>query len=257
MLKFILNFLLVATTSVQATLQQSPFLNNGTTASPGQFPFLAHISFFNETSGSTRVDSAILISDRHLLAKAEFLKNWGNVTALLGAHQPYVPESSQQSFFVNHAGIIFPDPIVAGFDLAIIPLPEKVQFSDRVQPILLPQWSEKGSNYAGVDARIIAWMDPSPLTVVAYNDVEIRPHSDCGTLRQPEEMCVAEDLMSAGDNGAPLVVYTDNGPVAVGIFSYYVIFRNSEAEWVRTNIFIRLNEHLDFIAEHTGVSIRP
>lgn len=255
-IKFITTVSLIYFSVVSAEYSASSFLINGKTAIPGTFPFLAHISTTNEITGRTRVDSAVLISDRHLLAKSEFLQGWGDVTVLLGAFYPYIPDGQTQSFFVLHEDIIFKEPIQAGFDIAIIPLPRRAIFTDRIQPILLPRWSDKGKTYEGIEGTVSGWLHAGGLTFAGYDEVEIRPHNECGTLRQPEELCIAREVVSAGDNGVPLVVEGDDGREVVGIFSYYAIFK-PEAEWVKTNVFIKLNEHLDFIAENTGVAIRP
>lgn len=241
------------------TLSQgsSTFLINGQKALPFEYPFVAHISYFNETSGNTRVDTAVLISDRHLLAKSEFLSKWGEkVDAVLGAQYPLIEEATQQRFVVLQRDIIYRKPIVTGFDIAILPLPKRAIFNAAVQPILLPRLSDKGEEYVGQQGIVAAWTGEIPERVLAFAEVEISRYSDCGTLREPETLCVAREVMSAGDNGAPIVLDTEQGRVAVAIFSYYAIFKK-ENEWIRTNVFIKLNEHLDFIAENTGISIRP
>lgn len=62
-------FLTVCALSPVAGYNTTPYLLNGTVASPGMFPFFAHIR-----SGG-RIESAFLISDQHVLAKAEIIKN--------------------------------------------------------------------------------------------------------------------------------------------------------------------------------------
>lgn len=127
-----------------------PFLIKGTRAAPGQFPFIAFIC-----SPGFQYGAGVLISTRHLLAKADLLVNWDNVTVILGAHQLNLEESSQQKFFVDHEHIIFPEEIVSGFDLAIIPLPNAVELNERVQPVLLPRRSDKGVNYIGTNGLVV------------------------------------------------------------------------------------------------------
>lgn len=172
----IISFLLLLSTALGNPVTKAsrvPVLINGTEAKPGQFPYLAHISYFNSTAQSTYVDSAVLISERHLLAKAEFLVNWSDVTVVLGALFPRQNEPEQQKFVVKFGDIIFQDEIRRGTDLAIIPLPTSIVVNDRVKPVLLPRLSDKGLSYLGWDATVSAWINGPQIPRAAVRDVKI------------------------------------------------------------------------------------
>lgn len=62
--------------------------------------------------------------------------------------------------------------------------------------------------------------------------------------------------MSGGDNGAPMVTNSPVGEVLIGVFSYYSYLKEGSV-WIEVNGFIRINEQLDFIANNTGIVIRP
>lgn len=73
------SFKLEAASIGDSSLETSPFLHGGIKAEPGQFPYLAFISSIDRISGIRYVDSATLVSDRHLLAKADYLRGWMDV----------------------------------------------------------------------------------------------------------------------------------------------------------------------------------
>lgn len=225
-------------------------LITGQPATPGQFPFLAYISW------RTLRDTAVLISERHLLTKARNFENWDTIEVLLGAQYVHRIESHQQESFVFQRGIIYKEPIRVGFDLAILIMAEPIVFTDYVRPALLPRWSDQGRDYAGQQSRVVAWYHGVNGTSAGFQDVEIKSPDGCGLPRIAQELCVGESVTNSGDNGAPLVVETDDGYEVVGVFSYSSNF-SPEGETIRTNVFIKLSEQLEFIAEITNVTIRP
>lgn len=231
----------------------SPFLINGKEAAPGQFPYLAHITFWFIVPLNRHTDSATLISDRHLLAKAGYLISGGDIDVVLGAHQPLNVEPDQQRFTAKYDDLIFPPEIISGFDLAIIKLPQRARFTDFVQPVLLPRWSDRGRNYVGTRGIVIGWTkDPA----AAYAEVEISQYYECGSLELPGTMCVQKEVLTNGDRGAPLVGQTVDGPVVLGIYSHASLVLK-EGKLLDTNVFIQLNEHLEFIANNIEIYIRP
>lgn len=153
--------------------------------------------------------------------------------------------------------IIFQEPIAIGIrDLAIIPLPRQAILNDRVQPVLIPRWSDAGKNYHSISGTVVGWTYPEGRATVGYDEVEIRPRDECQLYNLSKDLCVDRHVMGSGDNGAPLIVETDVGWEAVGLFSYYSVFQRG-SEWVTTDVFTKLNEHLGFISENTGILIRP
>lgn len=256
MFKFIIlcSFLAAASASVS-----TPYLVNATETLGGQYNFIAQITIIKNT-GAKFIDTAVLINNRHLLTKASSLVDAASVTVVLGALFPDQPEIGQQKFTVPASGIIFPEKTTWDYP-AIIVLPKPARITKRVQPVLLPRWRDIGKNYDGSTGTVVAWKTiEGRRRRAAYRNVVIQENRQCNVQTTKEYLCVADSVADGGDIGAPIVMRTKNGigsPLTVvGLFSYVSHFQKDGAT-VQTNVFLKLNEHLKFISEKTGVFIRP
>lgn len=245
---------------VSATIASSPLLSNATETEQGQFPFLAYINIINP-SGPNITATGFLISNHHLLTKAELVKNATSALVKLGSHFPRETEAEQQIITVESNGIILPQSVTLD-DPAILVLSKSARFTQRVQPILLPRWSEMSQNYFGLDGTVVAWTyRGGSRQRAAYKEVEIEKNKECGMFALSAVICVPARIMDVADTGAPLVlkVYYEEFRydwVAIGLWSYISIW-SKEGEFIETDVFIKLNAHLKFISENTGILIRP
>lgn len=224
----------------------------------GQFPFMARISYQNMSANGIRAELGILISNRHVLAKAEFVQHWENVEVALGAVQPFLPKQHHQVFHVYRDAFILPKNITEGYDLAIIPLPQDAKINQYVKPALLPKLSEKGRSYTGEMGTLLAWFQtsvPAKLYLV-FTKVEIESFQRCGYKSDMGTICLTQLTDKSLQNGSPLVMQTSDGPVVIGIFSFVNVLVYQKQE-IHTFIFIKVNNHLDFIAENTNINLRP
>lgn len=241
----------VAASNPQVKVLSTPFLWNGTESEPGEYPYLAHIEY-SRPSGETTPGTGVLISDRYLLARASMLAFWGNITVTLGAFYATREEPEQQKFFVNADDFIYLEDYNIDTDIAIIPLPRPAQLTPRIQPIALPRLSDKGLIYAGWNAIFNGWSYAEDGNLrSSYLSVSIGSTDKCGKFDSDGILCVPQGFVSGVDPGAPLVIQGSEGPVLVGIFSYSTYVGKA------VEIFIRTNEHLEFIANNTNVIIKP
>lgn len=231
------------------------------TTRQGQFPYFAHISSIQLGSYRVYWQSAVLVSDQHLLIKAEFIRNCTTMQVVLGAQYPIFDELGQQHITIRQEHITYPPLMVMPHDLAIITLPSKVILTEVVRPALLPRRSDRGKNYIGQTAILTTWVKVhANIQVGVFAKVKIGHWTRCVLPADSKLLCVPISLQHT-QGGAPLVVKTDEGFEVVGIHTYISTcpgdIEAGDEFWETTDVFVKINEQLDFIAQHTGIEIRP
>lgn len=249
MLKVFTITLVMIISLASASSVPNSVLASGTIAEPGQFPFLAHLWARERWSADFYYFTGALISDRHILTSGKYLNILYSFKGVLGAQYANQSGPEQQSFAFTLDDINFDDSATFGEGLAVITLNEPATFTDRVQPIQLPSSSDKGLNYYGWPATVTAWLGQPISRTPAYYDVIINRNEACSLVIDDKVICINQSLVSTSDTGAPLIVNTLNGPVLIGIYTS----ENEGEQNETTNVFIRVNEHLDYISKVIGL----
>lgn len=272
MCRSILICILLATV---VSASQEQVIINGTTALPGQFPFLVFIENVNTTEQNRQSFSAgVLLSDRYVITSAQAVWPQANGFTLrvrVGAYNwSNDNEPGQLQFWVHDDAIhvhelynVTAGPST-GYNLAILTLPESVRFTERIQPIDLPTWSEANEMYAGLTGLVSGWgfanwseverQPPDP--AVNYAPVKIWNQQDCQG-ESNRNLCTnirARTLYY--EYGSPLVLQFGTTYKLIAIYTYDRIFIGPEGLG-KINIYTRINRELDFIEKHTNVKIKP
>lgn len=247
---------------------------NGTIALPGQFPFLVFLENVNTTQYSGQTYSAgALISDRHILTSAQAV--WPTTTgftllARLGAYNwSNENEPGQVRYWIHDAAIQIHELYNVttgpggGFNLAILTLPEPVRFTERIQAVELPTWSEINEMYAGLTGLVSGWgyanwseverQPPEP--AINYAPVNIWDQKDC-QAEPNQTLCTNIRVRQLYyEYGSPLVLQIGNIYKLIAVYSYDRIFIGPEGIG-KINIYTRTNLELEFIERHTNIKIK-
>ncbi|XP_038212860.1 enteropeptidase-like [Zerene cesonia] len=152
-------------------------------------------------------------------------------------------------------------PYLIRNDIAVIFLPETLQFSDTISPIALPAEDETDEKYAGLSAIATGFgltFDGENVTESqSLNQVRMNIMTNfvCSLaypfLIRDSNICT-NSLGGAstcrGDSGGPLVVDTNNGRVLIGITSFGSAFG---CEFGLPAVFTKVSSFLDFIRVNT------
>lgn len=185
----------------------------------------------------------------------------GPINVILGAEDWLHPETGQIRFpALRRDALIYPQPFDLAVDIALLRLPVQVPFSDRIQPIKLPRWSDVELDYADKYALIAGWgarnIDEEvetlePLLTVSYSEVQIAPKSEC-PIDTDEVMCVTEQLSSIFEHGGPVFTNERSGALQLGVMAS-IGHVNDDGDFY--NVYVRLNRNLQWIADNTNVEI--
>merc|ERR1712088_54732 len=130
----------------------------GSEATPHSYPWMAAL-FVDDTwfCGGT------LISDEWVLTAAHCAKDATEMLVMLGAHN--VREASEEGRLEITTTDFFTHPgwsqISIHNDLALVHLPEPVNFTDIIRPVCLPHHSEAGEAFAHLTAWASGWGKPT------------------------------------------------------------------------------------------------
>lgn len=267
-------FIFVLSATVASATREGRIIN-GTQALPGQFPFLVFLENVNTTEQNRQsYGVGALISDRYVLTSAQAV--WPPTTNFtlkvrLGAYNwSNDNEPGQVSYWVYDSSIIVHEKYNAssgpagGYNLAILTLPESVRFTERIQPIDLPSWSEVESTYEDRTGLISGWgfanwteverQPPDP--AVNYAPVKIWKQQDC----QGEPIQTLRSNIRVRtlyyEYGAPLVLQDGGNYKLIAVYTYDRIFIGPESIG-KINVYTRINRELEFIERHTNIKIKP
>lgn len=235
---------------------------NGTIARPGQWPFLVFLQQEYLTSpGNFEYGVGTLISDQYVLTSfLAFITAQGQITAFLGADNWKVQEEGQLRFDILQGDFIYTEPFDPARDLALIKLPEPVEFSAKIQPIQLPRWSDVDLDYSKKYALVAGWgprssaeEDDEPMSRPSYTEVQVLPKEEC-EIFPDSVICIAQKASSVYEEGSPVFIYNRDG--------YHQIALEAGYGYVTTggkpiDIYIRLNKNLQWIVDNSNVEIQP
>jgi len=235
----------------------------GSEATPHSYPWMAAL-FVDDTwfCGGT------LISDEWVLTAAHCAKDATEMVVMLGAHN--VREASEEGRLELVTRDFFTHPrysqITLHNDLALVHLPEKVEFSNIIRPVCLPGYSEASDPLAHMDAQASGWGKPTDSSqsispVLREVTVDTITNLMCAleypTVVNKNILCISgKDGKSTcnGDSGGPLHLVTDGVFKQVGITS----FGSSMGCEIGFHAgFTRTASFLEWIETNTGLAIDP
>lgn len=257
----LISLLLVGLAAARNTGHRSKRSLDGSRAYPGQFPFFAFLRYEGRVFDDFGTGS--LISPNYVLSSQFGTdRTQTKIEVILGAHNWKIEEPGQVRFNVDVKDVmIFHDgtPSFPG-ELALIPLPEPVEFSDTIQPVLLPSWEDVENLYTHSFAIVGGWSDrefpqgPEPLETVRYTEIQVVDQDDVG-LEHWDHLIVADRRVANWwEVGAPLFVRSSKGIVQIGIYSF---FKSVNGPLDIRDFYQRIahEEYLQWIQDNTDIEI--
>jgi len=235
----------------------------GSEATPHSFPWMAAL-FFDDAwfCGGT------LISDEWILTAAHCTTDGHTVRVMLGAHDVRAASEEGRIELVStslHTHENY-NPIVLHNDLALIKLPQKVEFSDIIKPVCLPSYSEEDERWDHQMAEASGWGKPSDAAdsispTLNHVIVDTITNLICAlqfpTIINHNIICISgKDGKSTcnGDSGGPLHLNQNGVYKQIGITS----FGSSRGCEIGSHAgFTRPTSYLDWIETKTGIMIDP
>lgn len=235
---------------------------NGTFVEPNQLPFLVFLKHVDLTG---RVDFeygvGTLISDQYVLTSyLATVVPKGLITLILGANNWKVNESSQVRFEVPQEDLIYMKPFEPERDLALIKLPTKVNFTEAIQPIQLPRWSDVDLDYANEKALVAGWgprnrseESNEPLDKPNYTEVQVLPKTECEVFPN-DVICITRQMSSIHEEGSPVFTHDHKGFHQIALEAGFGFFTEKGEP---RDVYIRLNKskNLSWIANNSNVKI--
>jgi len=240
----------------------------GEEATPHSFPWMAAL-FVDESwfCGGT------LISDEWVLTAAHCTMDASSMRVMLGAHN--VREANEDGRLEVETTDFFHHPdysqITLHNDLALIHLPQAINFTDNIRPICLPSYSEAGSVWANEDVVASGWGKPtddatSISPVLRWVETNTITNLLCAlefpTVINKNIICISgKDGKSTcnGDSGGPLYLTTRSERYTttykqIGITSFGSSL-GCEIGWHAG--FTRTASFLEWIETNTNLAIDP
>merc|ERR1719348_333261 len=235
----------------------------GEEATPHSYPWMAALFVDGKWfCGGT------LISDEWVLTAAHCAHGAKEMRVMLGAHN--VREASEEGRIELTTTDFFTHPEYNSYnihnDLALVHLPQKVEFGPTIQPVCLPAHSDASESFAKLQAVASGWGKPSDdattiSPVLRAVDVETITNLMCA-LEFPLQVnknviCISGANGKStcnGDSGGPLYLVTDGVHKQIGITSFGSA-SGCEKGWHAA--FTRPTSYLQWIETETGVHIDP
>ncbi|XP_055604203.1 collagenase-like [Uranotaenia lowii] len=235
---------------------------NGIDAEYGRFPYFVML-FAEINSDEAELCGGSLLSEIWVLTAAHCLQNAFTVLIRLGAiySEPENPDGSDDGSLVfNSTDFIIHedyDPDTLQNDIAVVRIPEAVQFSDRIGPVRLPSGQD---SYLGRDAIACGFgyerTNGEPSDRLKYIELNVFDNTACSVVypgsvfrstlcaigRQRKSIC-------QGDSGGPLTL--ENSSILIGVTSFGSRIAGCERGFPQG--FARVTEFTQWILEHTGV----
>ncbi|XP_053674803.1 collagenase-like [Anopheles nili] len=231
---------------------------NGETASLGQFPYQVRLTV-NLANGQRALCGGSLLSDEWVLTAAHCVQKAKSLDVHLGAVD-FDDKTNDgrvvlvsENFFAHEKY----NPLFVVNDVALVKLPEKVQFNDRVKPVALPSGN---SDYTERPVVVSGWGLMKTGGEVAqelqYATLKVITNVECSKTFSPlvvrkSTVCARGDEKQSpcnGDSGGPLVLADEKTLVGVVSFGHAL-----GCERGFPAAFSRVTSYRDWVKKHTGL----
>jgi len=235
----------------------------GTEATPHSYPWMAALFVDDKWfCGGT------LISDEWVVTAAHCAKDASEMVVMLGAHN--VREATEEGrlelttrdFFTHEKY----SQITLHNDIALVHLPEKVNFTNIIRPVCLPKHSESGEAWAHEDCQASGWgkptdsatsISPELREVTVDTITNLMCALEFPTVINKNIVCISGKNGKStcnGDSGGPLHLVRDGVFKQIGITS----FGSSVGCEIGFHAgFTRTASFLEWIETNTGIAIDP
>uniref|UniRef100_A0A182R5K1 Peptidase S1 domain-containing protein n=1 Tax=Anopheles funestus TaxID=62324 RepID=A0A182R5K1_ANOFN len=253
------SIILLLVTSI-AFGQAAPGLRvvNGETAALGQFPYQVRLTL-DVGNGQRAVCGGTLLNEEWVLTASHCVQLAKSVEVHLGAvdFDNQTNDGRQvlvSTEFFKHEKY---NPLFLANDVALVKLPQKVEFSELVQPVQLPTGN---SDYAGDGVVVSGWglMENGGQVAqkLQYATLQVVTNAECQKTFNPlvvrkTTLCARGDEKESpcnGDSGGPLVLSKDK--TLVGVVSFVHV---KGCETGLPAGFARVTAFRDWVKKHTGV----
>ncbi|XP_055625898.1 collagenase-like [Toxorhynchites rutilus septentrionalis] len=259
-LKKLFLFTLISLVSSSTTPKQDETrVVNGKDAKTGQFPYQALV-IVHLANGQSALCGGSLLSSEWILTAGHCVEEAKSFNITLGSIALGSQNEDVGRIVLNSEEFIRHEDYNAGSasnDIAVIKLPEKVTFTDNIQPVKLA--SDKDSfarqkvivsgfgqqKDGGNVAQNLQYAELEVITntqcMLVYGPLAIKSSSICARGPNGESAC-------HGDSGGPLVLEQDKTQVGVVSFGHLVGCEKSIPV-----VYARVTEFREWIKEKTGV----
>ncbi|XP_065169021.1 brachyurin-like [Atheta coriaria] len=232
---------------------------NGEEVEPHSIPWQVGLLIQMKNTEGTAFCGGSIISNQWILTAAHCVETAESIEVVLGAHKIKEEEDTQirvvTTEFLHHEDW---SRFTLTNDIALVKLPEPVEFNDNIQSIGLP--SDIG-NIDDLTVSVTGWgKDSDEATsvseVLRIISVPVMPNDKCNNfyfgIIQDTHMCTDSWAGSigtghstcSGDSGGPLVL---EGTTQVGIVSFGIAFG---CELGYPAAFTRVSSYVDWINAH-------
>uniref|UniRef100_A0A4Y0BD77 Peptidase S1 domain-containing protein n=1 Tax=Anopheles funestus TaxID=62324 RepID=A0A4Y0BD77_ANOFN len=253
------SIILLLVTSI-AFVQASPRLRivNGETAVLGQFPYQVRLTL-DIGNCQRALCGGSLLNEEWVLTAGHCVQMVISVEVHLGAvdFDDQTNDGRQvlvSTEFFQHEKY---NPLLVTNDVALVKLPQKVEFSERVQPVRLPTGN---CDYAGEGVIVSGWglieSGGQVAQKLQYAMLQVITNYECHKTFNPlvvrkTTICARGDANESpcnGDSGGPLVLAKDK--TLVGVVSF---IHEKGCESGLPAAFARVTAFRDWVKKHTGV----
>ncbi|XP_055532527.1 collagenase-like [Wyeomyia smithii] len=232
---------------------------NGKDAELGQFPYQALV-LIRLANGKGALCGGSLLSAEWVLTAGHCVQGAESFEVTLGAVELKNNTNDSGRLTLSSTEFIRHEDYQAGSatnDVAVIKLPSKVTFTDRIQPVKLPTGKDSyaqqhvlvsGFGQQKDNGGVAQKLQYAPLTVISntecmlvYGPAAIKTSNVCARGVNRESAC-------HGDSGGPLVLEQDR--TLVGVVSFGTLWGCERGLPV---VYARVTEFRDWIKEKTNV----
>ncbi|XP_026730702.1 transmembrane protease serine 9-like [Trichoplusia ni] len=234
----------------------------GVPAGAGQYPYQAGLLLSIIGLDGLGVCGGSLISNNRVLTAAHcwfdgVTQSW-KITVVLGSSTLFTGgQRLETSVVATHPNW---NPLLIRNDVAIIYLPNAVQFSNLISPISLPSGALLSENFAGESAIASGFGRTSDTASITNNqflshvNLNVITNSVCSfafpLILDASHICtsgIGGVGTCGGDSGGPLVITRDNNRYLIGVTSFGSALGCTAG---LPAAFSRVTSHIDFIQQH-------
>jgi len=244
-------------------------ITGGEEATPHEFPWQVGLEI--PYQGKTAFCGGSLIAPNWVVTAAHCGELSQDITVILGAHNISDASESTQKVVKSKRVIVHEswDSQQLKNDIALIELAEEVTLDENINTVPLPDFSEEGNNFAGLDGIASGWgkdsdaaesISPILRKVTAPTVTNLRCRELFGILGlllpiHDSNICIdGTDGKSTcnGDSGGPLIIVDNGAPKLVGLTSFGV---SLGCEKGYPAVFTRITSYVDWIARETATKV--